>query len=410
MSLADDLLATTQVELKKKAEQQVPKAWRASERRNDDGSYDVTSQPYEGSYEASEASLLVDHGYNPETHMIVGGWKQSAWTAYKPKEYRRLTEDGDADEDLEAFTFTAKAFKFKVVERPEGQSASDVEELIRALDSRPSWARPGETCKTPGEAFIFAMGDYQLGKVEAPLEEVSALFCRNVDDTAYRLKMRGQVKHLHIAWLGDCIEGNQSQGGRLRWRTTLTMTEQVRVLQRLMMYAIEAFAPLCERLTVVSIPGNHDHGFSRDLETRSDDSWAIQAAVAVEDAINFSKREDLKHVETYVPGPDQHSVVMDVGGLRVAHIHGDIHRLGKHFDWLAGQSLGRQPEGDADLLLEGHWHHLQVIEQGHRTYICVPAMESESVWWKHKTGTPGSPGSLLIRVQEGKVGGIERLA
>lgn len=402
-SLADALLETTQAELRRRAETQIPKAWRASERRNDDGSVDVTSGAYESSYEASEASLLRDHGYDPETHMIQGGWKQSSWTAYRPKEYRRNTEDGDP-EDLEAYTFTAKAFKFKVVSRPAGSRASDVEDLVRALDGRTPQPR-AEALAGKG-TFIYMVGDLQLGKLESPLEEVAEVFLRNVDKAVSRIE---GAEHIHIAWMGDCIEGSNSQGGALRWRTTLTITEQVRVLQRLMLYAVEAFAPHCDQLTMVSVPGNHDEAAGRDLQTRADDSWAIQAAVNVEDAINFSQRKDLQHVRVFVPGPDQQGVVLDCGGLRVAHIHGHVHRLGKHFEWLAGQSLGRQPEGDADLLLEGHWHHLQWLEQAPRTYICAPAMESESVWWKHKTGTPGAPGSLLIRIEDAQVTTVERL-
>ena len=411
MSLADDLLATTQVELRKKAEQQIPKAWRASERRNDDGSSDVTSQAYEGSYEASEASLLADHGYDPETHMILGGWRQSSWTAYKPKEYRRLTEDGDADEDLEAFTFTAKAFKFKVVERPQGARSSDVEDLIRALDSRvPAAPAPERLANAAQGGVILAIGDTQIGKMENPLEGLSDRFTTVVDDAAYRLKMRGPVKHLHIAWLGDCIEGANSQGGKLRWRTTLTIVDQVRVLQRYMMYAIEALAPHAERLTVSSIPGNHDEAFSRDLATRSDDSWAIQALVSVEDAIKFSRREDMAHVECYVPGPDQQGVTIDVAGLRVAQVHGHQFRVGREYTWWQGQTFGGQDEGSADLLLHGHQHHFTVEEQGKRTRIGVPAMEAESVWYKQSTGTGGNPGSLLLTVEEGRVATIDRLS
>lgn len=230
-----------------------------------------------------------------------------------------------------------------------------------------------------------------------------------VEDLALQLR-HYEVEHLHIAWLGDCIEGVNSQGGKLRWRTTLTLTEQVRVLQRYMMYAIEVLAPHAKRLTVSSIPGNHDEANGRDLQTRMDDSWAVQALVSVEDAITFSRREDLKHVECYVPGPDQQGVTLEVGGMTVASVHGHQFRsTAKAFDWWKGQHFGGQDEGQADLLLHGHFHHWETEEQGKRLRVCVPAMEAESVWWKHRTGTPGNPGSLLLRIRRGRVDRIDRL-
>lgn len=407
MSIQNELLKTTQAEARRKAEARIPKAWRAGERHNDDGTSDVTSRPYEDSYEASEAALLVDHGYDPDTHMIIGGWRQSSWTAYKPAEYRELSDpDGDAED---AFTFTAKAFKFKVAKRPEGQSASDVSALVSSLDKWKPPAKPKRPAVEDG-ALILAIGDTQIGKIESPLDDLVDLFKAHVDQAVAEYQaMKHRPGHVHLAWLGDCIEGQESQGGKNRWRTVLTMTEQVRVLQRLMVYAVKAFAPHCNRLTVVSVPGNHDEAARRDLGTRADDSWAVQALVSVEDALSLSENPALEKVECYVPGPDQHGVTLDVGGATIAHVHGHQFRPRKEYDWWQGQAFGGQDEGQANVLLHGHQHHYQVEEDGMRTRICTPAMEKESVWWKHKTGTPGNPGSLIIHIEESRPSAIRRL-
>lgn len=404
MNIKDDLLKTTQAAARKQAEARIPKAWRAGERHNDDGTTDVTSRPYEGSYEASEDALLRDHGYDPDTHMIVGGWRQSAWTAYKPKEYRENTGGND---DQSAYTFTAKAYKFKVAKRPEGSTASDVAALVSSMDA---WTPTPAQGTTGTGAFILAIGDTQIGKLESPLDELANLFTNHVDKAlAEYLALPDRPGHVHIAWLGDCIEGQESQGGKNRWRTVLTMTEQVRVLQRFMIYAIKAFAAQCDRLTVISVPGNHDEAAHRDLSTRSDDSWAVQALVSVEDALALSDNPALSRVECYVPGPDQHGVTLGIGGCTIAHVHGHQFRPRKEYEWWQGQAFGGQDEGQADVLLHGHQHHYQVEEQGHRTRICTPAMEKESVWWKHATGTPGNPGSLIIHITDGRPSTIKRL-
>ena len=192
-----------------------------------------------------------------------------------------------------------------------------------------------------------------------------------------------------------------SQGGSLRWRTTLTMTEQVRLIRRLMLKQIEILAPYAERLTVVSVGGNHDEGYSRDLKTREDDSWAVEALNMVADALEFNPA--FSHVECYVPGPDEQGVVMDVAGTVIAHVHGHKIKPGKWREWWAGQALGRQAYGEADLLLQGHMHHWQVSEDGDRKWICVPAMESGSTWWRDSTGTWGSPAILTFKTKDGRI-------
>lgn len=409
MSAIDDLTATRQAEAQKQAEARIPKAWRAGEKRNDDGTTDVTSRPYDDAQDVEERQLLEDHGYDPDRHIIVGGWRTSSWTAYKPKEYRRNTEDGDTDEDLGAFTFTARAYKFKVQARPQGETAGDVEALVKALDKWKPPARPKRpTVDT--SAYVYAVGDTQIGKLESPTAELVALFKAHVDQAASEYRaLRDRPAHVHIAWTGDCIEGVNSQGGKNRWRTVLTMTEQVRILQRLMIYAVKAFAPHCDRLTVVSVPGNHDEAFSRDLGTRSDDSWAVQALVSVQDALELSENPALQAVECYVPGPDQHGVTLEVGGAVIAHVHGHQFRARKEYEWWQGQAFGGQDEGQATVLLHGHQHHYQIEEEGHRVRICTPAMEKESVWWKHLKGTPGSPGSLIIHIEDGRPTTVRRL-
>ncbi|MDS2171593.1 hypothetical protein Q7C18_02675 [Nesterenkonia sp. CL21] len=403
--LKEELEATTQAQLRKEAEAQIPKAWRARERVREDGSREIVSRPYSDADGVTEESLLRDHGYDPEHYMLPNGWKQSSWTAYRPEAYRKVSEGED---DLDAFTFTAVAYKFDVVERT--SSKSDIEGLLRMIEGLPVITTLGSR-NFSGGAFVHALGDPQLYKLESPVEETAQRVIDHIDMGVESYMDMGPHRpgHVHIAWLGDCIEGVVSQGGKNRWRTTGTLTEQVRVLQRLMMYAIKAYAPHCEKLTVASVPGNHDEASSRDLQTRMDDSWAVQALVSVEDAIAFSESDAFRHVECYVPGPDQQSVVQELGGAIVCQVHGHQFRIGKEYQWWQGQTFGGQPEGRATILLHGHQHHFTVEEQGQRIRIGAPALETESTWWKHKTGTPGNPGSLLLTINGGRIQYMERL-
>lgn len=218
--------------------------------------------------------------------------------------------------------------------------------------------------------------------------------------------------HAHIAFLGDCIEGFTSQGGRNAWRTTLTTTEQVRILRRLMLWAIDQFVDAgAQRITVVSIPGNHDEAMRQPVATRSDDSWAIDALVAVSDAMELSSRYD--HVECFVPGPDEMDVTLDLSGVIVTHNHGHQYLKGDHkksaFDWWSGQKFSGQAAGDADLMLSGHGHHYQVAERSGKTWCMVPALESLSVWWLHRTGQTGDPGVVIFEAANGVLEVLTRI-
>lgn len=410
MSIRDELLAVTQTQARRQAEARIPKAWRAGERRNQDGTADVTSQPYEDGQEVEERQLLTDHGYDPDRYVIVGGWRTSSWTAYKPREYRRNTEGGDADDDLEAFTFTARAYKFKVAPRPAGQTANDIADLvaqIRAPD-RPRATRAKTTWADDG-AFVHGFGDLQIGKMENPLEELVPRFQENVaQGLNIYLSRKPRQEHVHLPFLGDCIEGNQSQGGRNMWRTTLTMTEQVRVLRRLMLAAIQAYAPHCKRLTVVSVPGNHDEASSRNLPTRMDDSWATETLVSVSEALTMSK--EYAHVECYTPGVDEGHVTLNVGGAWVTHIHGhQISSRGKHFEWWKDQHWHDQDSGLSTVMFRGHEHTGQYEEQGKFTALAWPALETRSIWFEHKRGIKGRPGTFALDISNGHIDGLHRI-
>jgi predicted nucleic acid-binding protein len=57
--------------------------------------------------------------------------------------------------------------------------------------------------------------------------------------------------------------------------------------------------------------------------------------------------------------------------------HGHQWRAGQACNWWAKQSHGRQPIGDADLLLSAHLHHLRIEHTGSdKTWLQVPALES----------------------------------
>ena len=281
----------------------------------------------------------------------------------------------------------------------------NLDELIRAAKRR----RPKPSPATGSGSFLMALGDLQLGKVDG--DGVEGTVQRFIDTTEMAvqrfrtLRRRNLVGSITLAHLGDCIEGMVSQGGANTWRTCLTTTEQVRLYRRLCIEQIKVLSSLTEDLTFAVVPGNHDEAF-RPLHTYGD-SWAIDSAAAVKDALDLAGTYE--HVHVIAPARDELTLTIDVAGTIVGMAHGHQFPRGDVVKWWAGQSHGRQPIGDADLLLAGHLHHLKIMDTGPKTFLQVPALESESTWWRHRTGEVTRPGIVTAVVGGGTWHSLEVL-
>lgn len=255
---------------------------------------------------------------------------------------------------------------------------------------------------------IIALGDMQFFKMDG--DGVVGTLKRSIDclDRAADLlefyRRRFDIGHIHIAWLGDHIEGFNSQGGANVWRTNGTLNEQLTLARRTMLHALTTYSPLAERVSMVAVPGNHGEPqrFSGSGITRYDDSHDTGTLIAVHDGARLNP-EAFGHVEFYVPETDELSVALDLSGTITTHAHGHEWRPGKHFEWWQGQAFNRQSAfHGSHLLLAGHLHHEFVDTEGDRTFIQVPAMESESTWWRHRTGAVGAPGLLFAITANGE--------
>jgi predicted phosphodiesterase len=320
--------------------------------------------------------------------------RMSTW-----QQSKRL-EDGQRD-TVQLYSYSAKFIR-KALKR-------DISALIREAKRGMHKGRPTSLAKAASEqGFVVALGDLQLGKMDGDgVDGTVSRFLSTTVDAIARYKRIAKGAPVYLIHLGDCIEGYVSQGGDNAKRTTLTTTEQVDLYQDLLLNQVKAFAKVAPSLTVVGIPGNHDEAH-RPLHTYTD-SWALQAVSSVKRAMDFAGGYD--HVTTVTPERDELTVTLDVCGTRVGMAHGHQWRPGQATTWWAKQSHGRQPVGDADLLLSAHLHHLRVEHTGRdKTWLQVPALESGSQWWKHKTGEWGQPGVVTMLVGGGSWRSLEVLS
>lgn len=349
-----------------------------------DGAKGHLNTPVLGERPTTYDAFIREAGLDPADVAVVEPVSVRGW------QVQAKQEDGTV-----ALTW-AHYYRLNLVQRRPGPSITDL--LGRVKKAKAHKAKPGN-----GGALVIALGDLQLGKADG--DGTAGI----VDRIMASLAAAGEAAKshggpIHIGVLGDCVEGFTSQSGANAWRTTLTMTEQIRLFRRILLHAVEAFAPLTDDLTIAAVPGNHGETvrFGGKGITRYDDSHDTESLHAVADALALNTAA-YGHVRCFTPAKDELTVTLDVAGTKIGHAHGHSWRNGKHFDWWSGQSFGDHQVGQADLLLAGHNHHLLIQQQSRRTFIQVPAMESESTWWRHATGQSGKPGIVLLHTSGGSI-------
>ena len=68
--------------------------------------------------------------------------------------------------------------------------------------------------------------------------------------------------------------------------------------------------------------------------------------------------------------------------------------------WWEGQAAGRQPIGDSDILVTGHYHHLRIADWGGCVWLQAPALEGGSEWWRVSMGEMSQIGMLTFVMSE----------
>lgn len=327
---------------------------------------------------------------------LPDGWRLVLVEArFDPAAWTRA-EQGD-----DAVTRPVWRYRFKV--EPVTAGAAGAAELLDVIDR---WKPVRKVATANGDAFTVVYADMQIGKVEPAVGGTSRTIARvlaltDQAVTEYKnLAKAGHVGPVALVFPGDGCEGFVSQGGRLVWRTDLAPSEMVRVYRRLVMHAILAFAKVAPAVTVIAVPGNHDQT-TREVQTKADDSWDLEAAVAVRDALDLDP-DRFGHITWHLPTTDKDVVTVDLQGTIVAVAHGHQAR-GKEgmLTWWQGQSHGMAAAGDATLLLSGHLHHWRLIEEGVRCWIQAPALDNGSEWFTRQTGNASTAGLLTLTIGRG---------
>lgn len=370
-----------------------PAGWEPGVKYEPDGSRIVTLPPSpELSDEASWAAAVEALGVT-----VPDGFRVRLVEAkYDPAAWHRYAEGEDA------VTRPVWRYRFVVEVAP---ARIDVDDLLRSVRKRKTIPAKADGTAT----FVFSCGDLQIGKPDGDGSAGTVQrFYDSLDRSVTRykaLRKRGQAGPVLLAFVGDCPEGTQSQGGRLVARLDLTLTEQIRVLRRIFADEVTAFAELSDDLHVAVCAGNHGEAMrvGDQMATRYDDSWDIEALAQVADVMHAKGYDGIRWT---FPGRDELHLTVEASGTRVGLLHGHQTR-GKIQSWLATKAMDRDPIGTADICLSGHYHSLRIEQLGPLTHMRSGALDGGSTWWTHKGGLSSPPAALTFVTEAGKWNALE---
>lgn len=389
----EDLIATNTAEVAaaRRQPEAYPRGWEPGIAYGAGGVAMVTS--------VAQTSPADPHAYHDLVRELGGRVEPGYRVVLIEQKYDPVAWTRDTPDQDKAVTRAVWRYRFRVEPDP---GSIPVDELIKRVKR----FKPSRVEKVDGHAYSCAMGDTQFGKVDGDgVEGTTDRVLASIEASVQRfkdLRRKQSLGSIYLPWLGDCLEGFNSQGGANAWRTTLTLTEQFRLVSRLMQHQVEEHAKLSDEIYLLSIPGNHDETvrFGKGGVTTYSDSWAVQAAVSVGDALATNPAA-FGHVKVVVPQRDELTLTLDLAGTIVGFAHGHQMRPGQAMRWWAEQAHGRQPIGDSTLLFTAHLHHLKIDQAGPKTHVQVMAQEGESTWWRHRHGQVAPKGAVSMVVGGG---------
>jgi predicted phosphodiesterase len=296
-----------------------------------------------------------------------------------------------------------RQFKAKVIRRV--HSRPDLEPLIREALRH----KPRKRVFTGSAVLNVVLADWQIGKadhggVEGTIERIIDARDSVIQRVKDLRKIGREVSSLNVLWTGDSIEGCLGHYPSQTFSVELDRRDQVKVTRRLLTDSLQAWSKHFGEITVAAVAGNHGenrNGGKGFTGVQDNDDLAIVEQVA---EILAANPEAFGHVR-FALARDALTLTVPAANWIVGITHGHIASRGSNAEaklqrWWEGQAAGRQPIGDADILVTGHYHHLRVSDWGGCVWLQAPAMEGGSEWWRVSTGQLSQIGMLTFVTTE----------
>lgn len=363
-----------------------PQGWEAGVKLDGEEGYITTPpRPADEKMTDEEWEHVFDYfGIDPEKYMIEGKVRHSAWDV--------------------AGHGVHHAYRAHIVERPE--RSFDIEELVESIHDRSDRSEEDYGFESPDYEVwrTIQIGDTHIGKGEADgggTDKIIEQWKISVKDAL--LQSETEIDGVHIAFLGDLIEGQVSQGGKTAHGNDLSLTEQLRVARHMVMWTIETALDYTSNVIVSSVPGNHGET-TRQFSVEICDSYDIDIVSSVQQAYELAKRDNDKVTFLY-PKSNEGHLTYDVGDTTFTVVHGHNFRgkMNGAEKWWSGMSVNGREPGRATILLAGHFHSAQISNFTKDKWILFsPSLETQSTWFAEKQGSSAKSGVLTYLTCEGE--------
>lgn len=355
-----------------------PENWRPRSEVGADGGFAISSPHPLGNTPGAE-EILLEHNLDP-AEWVVTSARHGKWQTF----------NGD----------WLESSRINLAPRTPLVSINDLD-LEALVDEIKKWSPSKGTKSFGGDgAYVHNGADKQIGKKASSggTQQTVERLLEGTDRSVARLvglrKMGLDLGTVVLTEVGDHVEGNVSQNGRLQGQASsdLGQTEQVRVARRLLMAQVKAFAPLAERVIIPVVNGNHDE-VTRQVAADPADGWNVEIASAVQDAC--AENPNLAHVEFRFPASGHQTLAVDINGTMLGLFHG--HQFSRDVEkYLSAQMLGQTALGGADVWISGHYHHFKSQDIGSRLWLQCPTTDPGSDWYRDRAGANARPGILTM--------------
>jgi hypothetical protein len=282
----------------------------------------------------------------------------------------------------------------------------DVEALIREVKRRKPQP-PKDVLEE--RALVICLADWQAGKsdhggVEALVERLMALKDAVPKRVKEAAKAGRPIFHLYVVGMGDMVEGCDGHYDQQTFSVALDRRQQVRLVRRILTDLLTEWSKLPARMVVGCVPGNHGEARrnGKSFTTFEDnDDLAVFEQVS---EILGQNPDAYGHISFVIPDGDM-TITLDVCGTVVSFAHGHQFSgsglaLNKARTWWKNKMASMHATGDARVLVYGHYHHLQVLQDGPRTIFGCPSNDGGSRWFEERGGPTTACGTLTFVVDK----------
>ena len=352
------------------------------------------------------AFLIEDWDLDPKhTEIVPGSVQVRAWDANLGSgEVKRM----------KYYRATLRPVDRKYVDR------YDIDRLCaQIVKRRPSKIEP----PTAHRAFLVLLSDWQMGKSgekgggsEQIIERINTALDRAVTRVKEMKKLGRPVGIVYLIGLGDLVEGCDGFYEAQTFSVDLNRREQMKIVRRLLLRAVDLFVDLGLPVVLSGVPGNHgENRKNGKMFTSFDDNDDVACIEQVAEILQANPdRYQNVSVPTQAINAGDLTLTLDICGVPVGFAHGHQFRNGansqaKMENYLRGQALGRQSVGDAEILFAGHLHHFVVSEGTGRTVIQVPALDTGSRWFTETSGASAPTGMVTCVISSSNPRGWSEL-